>query len=294
MTSAAAGVVVVDAATVLCVRTAPGSARHQTLRHSDFTLNDEAKAELKNFVWEFKSGLQVLVGQSEVVNWVRSTAPESLALMRYGGEYKFAGGSQDRGETLEETARRELAEEFVTEVPASAVLRPFRVNSTRAIQGKSYRMWNFVCLADENLWLQGLRCEAVNAKLQAKRKDFERLIVGGAQAPFWSLDKARREAVSPEVREVVWMDVADVVAVYLSSKSTSLQPVNDFQRKEFSRYGVVRRDPMYASMAVLRSLEKCGSLDGLRAASQEFDKALAAKAAAEARKQRWGLDTAKL
>merc|ERR1711933_293696 len=130
----------------------------------------------------------------------------------------MGGGSRDRGETLEETARRELAEEFATEVPASAVLRPFTVNSTRAVQGKSYRMWNFVCLADENRWLQELQCEAVNGKLQAKRRDFERLLVGGAQAPFWSLDKVRREAVAPEVHEVAWMDVADVVATYLTRK----------------------------------------------------------------------------
>jgi 8-oxo-dGTP pyrophosphatase MutT (NUDIX family) len=50
--------------------------------------------------------------------------------MRYGGEYKFAGGSKDHGETVEQTARRELSEEFGVVVPQDAVLRPFRVNST--------------------------------------------------------------------------------------------------------------------------------------------------------------------
>ena len=93
------------------------------------------------------------MGQSEVVNWVRSAAPDKLAFMRYGGEFKFAGGTKDKGETIEETARRELSEEFMTEVPSSAILHPFRVNSTRAIAGKSFLMYNFVCLADENPWL---------------------------------------------------------------------------------------------------------------------------------------------
>ena len=69
-----------------------------------------------------------------------------LSTSRYGGEFKFAGGSKNAGETVEETARRELSEEFGVTVPPEAVLRPFRVNSTRVIQGKSFLMYNFVAL----------------------------------------------------------------------------------------------------------------------------------------------------
>ena len=72
------------------------------------------------------SPLQVLMGQSEVVNWVRST-PDRLSHMRYGGEWKFPGGAVDRGEDMAEAAERELAEEFDVIVPASAVIKPFNV-----------------------------------------------------------------------------------------------------------------------------------------------------------------------
>lgn len=288
------GVVVVDAATVICVRLAPAGASERLLHHADFDLNEEAQAQLRAFEWVFRSGLQVLVGQSEVVNWVRSRGPTDLVMMRYGGEYKFAGGSKDTGETLEQTARRELAEEFDTKVPRDAVLRSFRVNSTRAVQGRSYRMWNFLCLADENPWLSRLDCSAVNSRLAEKRRRFDRLLAGGPAAPFWSMAKAQREAVSPEVREIAWMSVADLVETFLRSKSASLDSVNEFQQREFARHGILRRDPMYASMGVLRAVEDCGSIDGLRKAARNFDKELSERAAEEARTQTWDRGIAKL
>ena len=51
---------------------------------------------------------------------------------------RYPGGGRDADETIDATARRELEEEFDVIVPESALLRPFRVNSTRAIQGRSY------------------------------------------------------------------------------------------------------------------------------------------------------------
>jgi 8-oxo-dGTP pyrophosphatase MutT (NUDIX family) len=63
----------------------------------------------------FTSGWEVLMGQSEVLNWMRSSS-DTRAQMRYGGEYKFAGGSQDEGETIVETAVRELEEEVSIDI----------------------------------------------------------------------------------------------------------------------------------------------------------------------------------
>lgn len=266
-----ANTVIVDAATVLCVRAVPAAGRQRVLRHSDFRLNASAASQFQNFSWILNNELQLLLGQSEVVNWVRSQSPASLVMMRYGGEYKFAGGSCEAGETLEQAARRELSEEFDIEVPESAILRPFNVIATKAIKGKSFRMWNFACCSDENPWLENLDINAINERLAARREAFYcKHLQGGDDAPFWSMPAEERETISPEVREVSWMDLADVVEMFLQSKSITLKPVNDFQMQEFSKYDIKERDPMYASMMTLLKLDPCRSLDGIRQVSQEF------------------------
>ena len=205
MPPAKPGVEVVEAATVLCLRARPDGPSPRELRAGNYALNKEAQKQLGEFAYNFRSGMQVLMGQSEVVNWVRST-PEEHTIMRYAGEYKFAGGSKDPGEELIDTARRELSEEFSVNVPLTAVLRPFRVNSTRAIKGRSFLMYNYLAFADENPWLQELDTAAINRALQEKREHFERLVSSGR---FWAMSKEEREAVSPEVHRVDWLDLAD-------------------------------------------------------------------------------------
>eukprot|EP01052_Picozoa_sp_SAG31_P038106 SAG31_NODE_5031_length_2792_cov_2.309320_3_plen_95_part_00 len=61
---------------------------------------------------ECSLAFQVLMGQAEVVNWLRST-PVHQAPMRYAGEYKFAGGVVDEGESVAAAGLRELEEEFL-------------------------------------------------------------------------------------------------------------------------------------------------------------------------------------
>ena len=144
----AIGVQIVEASTVVCVRQAPaGTFAPRTLSHSSYALDEDGATQLGEFTWAFTSGLQVLMGQSEVVNWVRST-PEQTSYMRYAAEWKFPGGSVDDGETLAEAAERELSEEFTVVVPEVSVMQPFNVKFTRAIQSKSFTMFNFLAAAD--------------------------------------------------------------------------------------------------------------------------------------------------
>jgi 8-oxo-dGTP pyrophosphatase MutT (NUDIX family) len=261
---------VVEAATVLCIRRKRHPVSH-VLSHADVHLNADAKAQLGEFAWPFHSGFEVLMGQSEVVNWVRST-PDRRDIMRYAGEFKFAGGTRDQGEELVDTAKRELAEEFVLAVPADACLRPLRVNSTRAIKGVSYLMFNYVALTDENPWLDALDTDELNGKLADKRQAFTALLQGGG---FWQLSKQEKELVSPEVREVQWVDLHEAARLCVTSKGESLTPVNDFQRESFALHGIQKRDPMYATMLTLLAVEKAGTMDGLREASVAFEATLA-------------------
>eukprot|EP01052_Picozoa_sp_SAG31_P010665 SAG31_NODE_590_length_13794_cov_22.123695_4_plen_132_part_00 len=121
---------IVEAATVLCVRAVPANARRvRTLRRLDFDILDDV-GDLGDFVWHFSGRLEVLMGQGEIVNWVRSSQDEKV-FMRYPGEMKFAGGSVDAGESLVQAASRELAEEFMIDVPIAAKMRPFDVKQTR-------------------------------------------------------------------------------------------------------------------------------------------------------------------
>lgn len=112
----------------------------------------------------FSSGWQVLLGQSQVQNWVRSERGRPVA-MRYGGEWKFPGGRQEVGEELEQTALRELAEEFGVQA-SDAMLHLFNQKRTKAVQEVRFEMNNFVCLADENPWLRELDPKAINRWLE--------------------------------------------------------------------------------------------------------------------------------
>ena len=210
----------------------------------------------------FTSGWELLMGQGEVQNYLRSSEA-AAKVMRHGGEYKFAGGSVDAGESLEAAARRELEEEFLTPVPADAKLRLFDVKQTRPVrlvslppcvcllclplkltllllpllllllllqvQNTSYIMHNFICLEEENPWLAELDTDSINTELAARRERFGGMaaIPGGE---FWSLPTLEeKEAVSPEVRSVEWLDMRAAVSHCFTSMNSEMTFVNDFQ-----------------------------------------------------------------
>jgi len=268
-----------QAATVVCLRRSP-SPKTGRLRREDYrgelefqdgwgefgdifgTSRESSGNGTRGFakedgVLEFSSGWQVLVGQSEVVNWVRSEQGEAPALMRYGGEYKFAGGGVDDGETLVAAARRELAEEFEVDVPETCALIPYNVTQTRPVQERSYSMFNFVCIAEENPWLAAYDVEAANRRLAERRERFE---LERSSGRFWEMGKEEREAVAPEVRSVEWLEVYDAVRLMMTCKCMKLQPINDWQEREFARLGVEERDPMFVTMATLLELENSDSI----------------------------------
>ena len=204
---------------------------------------------------EFSSGWEVLMTQNEVVNWLRST-PDKIVTMRYPGEYKFAGGNVEDNETTLAAAKRELDEELLTpcqiSLPDSAVFRPFAVKQTRPIRGRSNLMFNYVLFSAENPWLEELPVSRINEALAKRRDDFAKVLADGS---FWKMTMKEKEKISPEVRSVEWVNLRDACKFMLSSMNSKVIHVNGFQKSEFQKYGVKRRDPMFITGATLFELE---------------------------------------
>jgi 8-oxo-dGTP pyrophosphatase MutT (NUDIX family) len=205
----------------------------------------------------FRNGWEFLMGQSEVQNHLRST-PNKISLMRYGGEFKFAGGSVDHGESLEEAARRELSEEFLCQVPPNAKLRLLSVKQTRPVQNTSYIMHNFVCLESENDWLQQIKVPTVNNLLAQRRIEFNKVKDNG---DFYQMNRRDKEKICPEVHCIEWLDMKTAVTYAFTSMNRELQYVNDYQRREFLRLSVTHRDPLFITLTVMTDLDKFSNID---------------------------------
>ncbi|OQS05652.1 hypothetical protein THRCLA_02235 [Thraustotheca clavata] len=198
----------------------------------------------------------VLLAQSEVKNWLRST-PENTVLMRYPGEWKFPGGQKDTTDIcLEATALRELREELLgIQVPDNAILHWTSTKETRVVRGKRYRMHNFVALASENSWLEASSLiDDINANLLRKRNAFTVALENGT---FWEMESEQKHELSPEVRSIAWFRVDE--AIDMLSGSTPF--VNAFQQEQFEKYSITQRDPMYQSMMTLMDIASLDEQD---------------------------------
>jgi 8-oxo-dGTP pyrophosphatase MutT (NUDIX family) len=211
---------------------------------------------------------QVLLGQNEVKNWLRSSETSNV-IMRYPGEWKFPGGAvEDADLSLRETAVRELQEEFIgiKVSSSSCVMHLLNCKITRPIQGKSFHMHNFVAFADENedwLGVEGLEA-IINKNLAAKKQTFDAVLSSGE---FWLLSEEAKSAVSPEVHRVQWMDLGAAIAHMDGAEADPCSVLDDFQRSEFVRYGVRTRDPMHQSKVVLEDILALGTKEAIIAHS---------------------------
>lgn len=262
------------AATVVCIRRAQANAPAAPLFREEATRGESAwegsdsdgSARLALVFGQSNAatlgGWETLLGQSEVQNWVRSS-PDKDEPMRYPGEWKFAGGVVEPGETPEEAARRELEEEFHIQLPKGPNECKFHllsVRQTRPIRNVSNVMYNFVAAAEENAWLEDLDVAATNAALARRRECHRAALEDGS---YWLLSKEEREAIAPEIREVQWQDMRTAILHSFSSMNATLAPVNAFQAEEFARLGIVRRDPMFLTMATLLEVESFPSVSSL-------------------------------
>ena len=188
--------------------------------------------------------------------------------MRYPGEFSFPGGGIDPGETPEQATRHELSEELHVSVPPDAKLRLLSIKQTRHISNTSNIMFNYLCAAEENPWLAALDIDAANAELAEQRDRCAALVASG---DFWDLSAEGKAAVSPEVHELVWLDIREVVRCAFTSMNTVFTPVNTFQAQSFAKYGREMRDPMFLTMMIALELETFPSFRSLRRHTDGLD-----------------------
>mmetsp|Transcript_95886 Transcript_95886/g.286215 ORF Transcript_95886/g.286215 Transcript_95886/m.286215 type:complete len:357 (-) Transcript_95886:103-1173(-) len=260
----------VVSATVICLRQRPGFREadpvhgHALLREAELASDRfGGKGALPELMRDgqlvFRSGWQVLVGQSTVVNYMKSTSSRK-AMMRFPGEWLLAGGARDPSDaSLRHTAVRELEEEFLIAIPPDGFIFPFNARQTRRIKGKSNLMVNFVALAEQQSspWLAGLDLDRINAELSQREDRVEQMLRTGE----WDrLSKAERERLSPEVHQLAWLDIEDCVRTMQRSIAEHFHPVNQWQAEQFALHGLSqpRRSPVSVTMASIVQLELAG------------------------------------
>jgi 8-oxo-dGTP pyrophosphatase MutT (NUDIX family) len=273
------------AATLICLRLSP-----QRLPLSSLPPTLSQGSQVSQSVSSLSS-FQVLLGQNEIINWLKSTSSSHLVPMRYPGEWKFPGGvyDPDLDDALESTAIRELQEEFLgLTCPPDNILRPlmrlFNQKCTLPIQGRSYEMNNYLIVDPQQQQLRWDEEEIakVNQKLLEKKIRFMESL---SRNEYWDLSYEERLPISPEVHQIQWIDLDEAISLMESSlthqqeqegegeegtaegqrrKRTRREYVNVWQQEQFEQYGITRRDPMYQSMMTLREIR-----DAMRAEEEQ-------------------------
>jgi len=261
-----------ESATVICLRQSQRtSGKSETISVNTFG-SEAAKSPLISSLfsendgpgeYKFLNGWEILVGQNEVINYLRSTQTK-LVTMRYPGEFKLAGGNLDEGESLEACAKRELYEEFLRPLGKAdgsvqlndIILHLFSVKQTRPVRSRSNLMYNYIALAEENPFLANLDIDDVNKKLRQRRKSFRTKVISGE---YWKLSQEEKERISPEVHKLEWMPLSEMIKLCLSSMIPGFY-VNEWQRQQFTMLSkdskcLRRRDPMFMTAATLLEVD---------------------------------------
>ena len=210
------------------------------------------------------SRLEVLLGQNCVKNWLRSTIDKEV-IMRYPGEWKIPGGAVDSCDTsIEETATRELREEYIGVTASDPEISLHLINKklTKPIKGRQYLMHNFVAMEDDNPWITATDlASTINQNLQNRFGKFNQRIEDGS---YWSLSDEDKSQLSPELVRVEWMPIDIAIEQMGSSLDDRLICVNTYQRSEFEKYNIHARDPMFQSMVTLMDIKKLGTLEAMK------------------------------
>jgi 8-oxo-dGTP pyrophosphatase MutT (NUDIX family) len=160
---------------------------------------------------ELNAGAETPAREAASVIVLRDAAhgPEVLLVQRtpkarfMGGAWVFPGGAVDEGETVEETARRELQEEAAIALPAHARLAPFSRWITPAEVKTRFDTWFFVVEAPTGAEPRVDGAECVDARWIRPAQALEEFAAERLQLVFPTIKHLEQLAEFPSVAATI-------------------------------------------------------------------------------------------
>ena len=208
---------------------------------------------------ERRGEIEVLVGQIEVVDWVKSSLSDKR-INPFPGEYRLPARQHrsvsGAAQTPLETVSTEL-EELGFNIPKEGVQATLFAKESVQTESRDYRILYFLVEEEDNRDVFRTDIRKINLRLRETRKVRREMEVDGR----WELlARAEKERLSPKLHHLEWKTLSEVRSDFDPSKPF----VNAYQQEEFAKYDVVARQPGRGMLAVLERIEKLGSLGKIR------------------------------
>jgi 8-oxo-dGTP pyrophosphatase MutT (NUDIX family) len=160
---------------------------------------------------EWNDGATTPAREAASVIVLRDSAegPEVLLVQRtpkarfMGGAWVFPGGAVDEGETVEQTARRELEEEAALDLPREAALVPFSRWITPAEVKTRFDTWFFVVEAPHDARPRVDGAECVDFRWARPQQALDEFAEGRLQLVFPTIKHLEQLAAFPSVAATI-------------------------------------------------------------------------------------------
>mmetsp|Transcript_126664 Transcript_126664/g.404816 ORF Transcript_126664/g.404816 Transcript_126664/m.404816 type:complete len:549 (+) Transcript_126664:54-1700(+) len=225
-------------------------------------------------------GLEVLLGQNPVVDFIKSTSATGpgVSIRRYPGELRFLGSraALDEDSTPLDTAVRDLTPSGWPEMLATIVsilsarpdaasavfdVRPALFSVSERLQDECFRVYCFVCAVGGPFPNDSLS-RALDKQIQCQLEACE-----AYGDEFFKLSAEARAALAPKLRKLEWRKVSEV----LEETRPDRPFINDWQRDMFRRHGLSCRQIAWATVQTLEKLSRYSSAEEVVQAARNYE-----------------------